>query len=157
MNRATVRSLAATVTLGVFLVTGCGDSGPKREGPPTYPVSGVVTHGGAAVQGATVRFERADGSGASTGRTDAQGKYVLATFEPGDGAPAGDYRVTIVKMEGGGGAEAVLEEDPNYTGAEEAEEVEVKNVLPEQYANAETSGLTATVTEGTNTFDFALE
>ncbi len=154
MNKATVQSLAAAITLGLVVVAGCGTNAPKREGPPTYPVSGTVTQAGTSVTDATVRFESADGSKGATGRTDAQGEYTLSTFAAGDGALAGDYRVTIVKMEGDG-AQAVSEDDPNYTGAEE--EVEMKNVLPEKYSNAETSDLTATVTEGTNTLDFPLE
>ena len=79
---------------------------------------------------------------------------MLSTFESGDGALAGNYRVTITKMEGSGGPQ-LSEDDPNYKGA--GEEGEMKNVLPEKYANAETSGLTATVTEGNNNFDFQLE
>lgn len=158
MNKVVVRSLAATITLGLAVLTGCSDSAPKREGPPTYPVSGVVTQGGSPVAGATVRFELADGSKSSSGRTDAQGKYVLATFEAGDGALPGDYRVTIVKMEGGGSGQAVSEDDPNYTGADEADEgAEIKNLLPEKYAKVETSELTATVTQGENTFNFQLD
>lgn len=154
MNKAIVRSLAAAITLGLVVMAGCDTSAPKREGPPTYPVSGTVTQGGASVTDATVRFEPADGSQGATGRTDAQGAYTLSTFAAGDGALAGDYRVTIVKMEGEG-AQAVSEDDPNYTGEEI--DVEMKNVLPEKYSNAETSELTATVAEGTNTFDFPLE
>lgn len=155
MKKAAMRSLAAVITLGLVVMAGCEPAAPKREGPPTYPVSGVVTQGGAPVAGATVRFELADGSNASTGRTDDQGKYTLSTFSAGDGALAGDYRVTVVKMEGGG-SEAVSEDDPNYTGAPEAE-AEAKNVLPEKYASVETSGLTATVAEGPNTCDFTLD
>ncbi len=154
MNKATVRSLAAAISLGLVVMSGCGTNAPKREGPPTYPVSGTVTQGGTSVTGATVRFEPADGSKGATGRTDDQGEYTLSTFAAGDGALAGDYRVTVVKMEGEG-AQAVSEDDPNYTGEEK--DVEMKNVLPEKYSNVETSELTATVTEGTNTFDFPLE
>jgi hypothetical protein len=155
MNKATVRSLAAAITLGLVVMTGCGTNAPKREGPHTYPVSGTVTQGGTSVTGATVRFEPADGSKGATGRTDDQGEYTLSTFAAGDGALVGDYRVSIVKMAGEGGAQAVSEDDPNYTGTEE--EVEMKNVLPEKYSNVETSGLTATVAEENNTFDFPLE
>lgn len=155
MNKVAVRSLAAAITLGLVVVAGCGQGAPKREGPPTYPVTGTVTQNGAPVAGATVRFELADGSKASTGLTDAQGEFKLSTFASGDGALAGDYRVTIVKMEGKGGAQAVSEDDPNYTGAED--EGEMKNVLPEKYSNVKTSELTATVAEGPNSFDFPLD
>lgn len=161
MKKTAIRSLAAALSLGLMVMAGCGTSAPQRDGPATYPVSGTVTQGGAPVTGATVRFERADGSQASTGRTDSQGKYILATFEAGDGAPAGDYRVTIVKIKGPEESAAVPEDDPNYKGAEESpaegEEVEYRNLLPEKYASVETSGLTATVTEGPNNLDFQLE
>ena len=107
------------------------------------------------MDGATVRFELVDGSQASTGVTNGEGKYVLATFAAGDGAPAGDYRVTITKEVAKGGAQVVSEDDPNYTGEEV--DIEMENVLPEKYAKADTSGLTATVASSDNSLDFTLE
>lgn len=154
MNKAVLRSLAATMILGLAVLAGC-DNAPQRDGPPTYAVTGTVTQDGSPVDGATVRFQLVDGAQASTGVTNDQGRYVLATFAAGDGAPAGDYRVTITKEVAKGGAQAVSEDDPNYTGEEG--DVEMENVLPEKYAKADTSGLTATVTSGANEFDFTIE
>lgn len=158
MKKSAIRSLSVVVSLGLMVMAGCDAGAPQRDGQATHPVSGIVTQGGTPVPGATVRFESADSSQASTGRTDSQGEYILATFEAGDGAPAGDYRVTIVKMQGPQEAATVSEDDPNYKGAEETvADVKVKNLLPEKYASVETSGLTAKVSEGPNNCDFQLE
>jgi hypothetical protein len=144
MKQTIIRSLAVAMMLGVVALTGC-EPPAQREGPPTYPVSGAVTQDGEAVVGATVRFELADGSQTSIGKTDDSGKYELSTYAAADGALAGEYKVTVTKDQAIGGAEAVAEDDPNYTG-EEAD-VKYENVLPAKYASAETSELTATVTE----------
>lgn len=129
-------------------VPGCG--GADADRPPTYPVSGVISHGGQPVAGATLTFLPGDGfQHAATGMTDDAGRYTLTTFEAGDGATAGGYQVTVVKYEMPPLATDMVEEEdepPNV------------NLLPDQYADGKTSGLTATITEaGPNTFDFELE
>jgi hypothetical protein len=140
---------------------GCAQEGVDR--PATYPVTGTVTHNGEPVAGATVTFVSGAGGRSAAGVTDASGKYSLTTFKSGDGAALGQYGVKIVKYEGGtgdapGGAGEPLEPggvEP-VEGAEEAEQ-ELKNLLPEKYAEPSTSGLNATVAEGDNVFDFPLE
>ena len=62
MNKTASWSLAAVITLGLFVLAGCGNSASKREGPATYPVTGIVTHNGKPVSGASVRFLLNDGS-----------------------------------------------------------------------------------------------
>lgn len=127
-----------------------------------YPVSGTVTINGQPLQGATLNFLSADGSRSAVGETDARGRYELTTFAPGDGAVPGEYRVAIMKYElMVDGAPIQSDEPPDdrpgddpFAGGPDPEPV---NVLPEQYANIASSGLTATVVEGENTFDFALE
>ncbi len=50
-------------------------------------------------RGHVMIFRLKDGTYSATGRTDAQGNYKLSTFNPGDGAPAGEYTVAIVALE----------------------------------------------------------
>jgi hypothetical protein len=70
---------------------------------------------------------------------DEQGNFRLTTFREGDGAPAGEYRVTVVWYLARRSSPG---EDP----------VPV-NHLPPQYASAETSQLRAVVNKGTNTIE----
>jgi len=143
-----MRPRAVVLILPVLALVGC--SGEKINRPAPVPVTGVVTHNGAAVEGATVIFQPAGHNYAATGRTDATGTFTLTAFEPNDGAVPGEYKVTVTKSEvtvtGGGGS------DDAPTTAKE------KQLLPIKYARAEGSGLAASVKTGTeNKFDFKLE
>lgn len=146
------------------LAVGC-QKGTDR--PTTYAVTGTVTQAGAPVAGAIVSFSPGAGGQGATGRTDDSGKYALSTFGGDDGALPGEYGVTISKFEGqeepGAGAGEDSQDSAAYEAAQQAamsgEEPEApKNLLPEKYSKAETSGFSATVTEGgDNKFDFELE
>ncbi len=80
---------------------GCGGNGF-----PTAQVTGRVVCEGKPVAGAMVYFEPIKGSGTNglAGKqgfsyTDAEGKYVISTYEPGgqDGAVIGKHRVRVGK------------------------------------------------------------
>lgn len=148
------------------LLVGCS-KGPAR--PKTYPVTGTVTLNGQPVEGATVVFvpKAATQSGqaagqqgpqVATGETDAQGHYQLGTFAKGDGAVPGEYLVKVFKYPkpatptGPGGG------DENYQPPEEnaPPPAPPKNLLPDKYANEQTSGLSFTVEAKPNTFDIQL-
>lgn len=84
------------------IATACGCSGATSyETIPTHPVSGKVVVNGVPAQGAVVRFHpKVPQAGTKypllpSGRTDEQGGYQLTTYESQDGAPAGNYVVTI--------------------------------------------------------------
>lgn len=140
------------------LLTGCTGSEEVSDRPKTHPVTGTVLLDGAPVEGAQVAFnpEGVDAEGAF-GRTDAEGRYELTTFDSGDGAVAGNYVVTIMKFDAPPSTEAASEEEyvpPEVSGARPSAP---KNLLPAQYSDRAKSGLTATVAaEGENTFDFNL-
>jgi hypothetical protein len=130
--------------LGCGCLSGCGRK-PQATGPvPTYPVTGTVTYQGKPLAEATVIFRLKEGTYSATGRTDAQGKYKLSTFNPGDGAPAGEYVVAIVALES---VPAEEEEKPVRP---------PKSLIPEKYSRPETSGLTALVKQEANVIDFNL-
>lgn len=74
---------------------GCG-SGPVR----TYPAAGTVTAGGKPAAGAVVTLIPADPqklplTSYPRGEVGSDGRYSLTTFAAGDGAPAGEYKVTL--------------------------------------------------------------
>jgi hypothetical protein len=111
--------------------------------PPTFSASGVVTLDGTAVEGAFVAFDSLQHNLTAVGRTDAQGRFVLKTFQPGDGLVVGDHRVRVEKRE------------VTKYNAEGLPLGEV-NRLPERYAG-KTSGLSATSEpKSGNSFQFEL-
>ncbi|MFO1020524.1 MAG: hypothetical protein U0903_07495 [Planctomycetales bacterium] len=89
------RLIALLLLLSV--IPGCR----KSEGPPTYPAEGELRIGGKPAFKAQVTFHPVDGQdfdkrGARpNGIVDANGKFKLTTYKPGDGAPEGKYCITI--------------------------------------------------------------
>src|SRR5689334_3923065 len=82
--------------LGLALLSGCGQSA-------LAPVHGRVTCNGKPVPQAGVIFSPAGQSEsdrqpgkAAAGSTDADGRYVLTTYRPGDGALVGQHHVSII-------------------------------------------------------------
>jgi hypothetical protein len=165
MNTKSPFFTATSLALLVIL-QGCSSD----DGEPRQPVTGTVTQKGAPVEGAIVAFTpQAEGMPAS-GTTDASGVYKLTTKVSGDGAVVGKYKITITKYsttldkpeENANPAADPSDITDEYpTGYDEMEESEVaasisKNLLPAQFALPETSGLTADVIVGENTFDFSL-
>ena len=85
------------LALGILLVAGCGGSGRK----PVFTVRGkVLTADKKPAAGALVTFHPVAAAPKDTerpsGHVDEQGNYQLTTYLENDGAPAGDYAVTIV-------------------------------------------------------------
>lgn len=149
-------SLVALVCICLAL-TGCGGSSLG-----TVPVEGSVMIDGKPIAGITVVFSPDSGGRAASGQTDESGNYKLTTEINGDGALPGTYKVTISKVEV---EEDTLPEtvDPNsaesmdaiYGALDTKKEPKSKNLVAKKYANAATSGLTATVNaEGENKFPF---
>jgi len=131
---------------------GCGDAvDPNR--PKTFPAGGQVTHKGQPVEGAIVMFVGANtGARGSIGKTDAAGNFSLTTFDAGDGALPGPYRITISKTI----VEEVPERPAATPGAEPINSVS-KEMLPTKYKDPSTSGLLAEITDGgENQFVFDL-
>ena len=127
-------------------VLGCDAGG---GGPATAPATGVVTLDGQGVAGATVFFEPADpasGLKTSVGDTDDAGRFTMQTHVEGNtyktGVVPGQYLVAVEKLE-------VNRELPSAP---------PKDLLPPQYKDAKSSGLTAEVKpDQPNEFEFQLE
>jgi hypothetical protein len=118
---------------------GCGEG---DDGPATHPVTGVVTLEGKPVEGATVMFRPLAGEVVGQATTDGQGQFEASIeLDLGkrtkQGLPAGEYGVSVIKMEtpGGGSAAAPFASPP-------------RNVLPQKYADFGSSGLERTVEAG---------
>ena len=73
-----------------------------------------------------------------TGHVDEQGTFRLTTFVDGDGAPAGDYQVTVVSF-----SPVDVPGHPR----------KVVNSVPDKYSKVETSNLTATVNRSSGTLE----
>jgi hypothetical protein len=108
---------------------------PQRK--PVYPAQGKVLYKGKPISPATVFFHPLDGSPERPiGKTRQDGSYRLSTYSDKDGAPAGEYAVTV-------------EWSPPIKTADGDLEAGV-NQLPAKYGKKDTSGLRAKITEGSN-------
>jgi hypothetical protein len=152
--RTSVLSLGILVLLVECLTSsGCGNGRPKL-----VKVTGKVTLDGKPLEGAAIVFQpKASGEKAafqrpSTGVTDAQGQFVVRTYEPGDGLPYGEYLVGVQKREVVGQSKV----DPGDE-ASSSVNITYKWVVPKSYADPLGSTLTSNVTSsGMNPSEFAL-
>ena len=100
---------------------------------PVYPVRGQVLVRDKPAPKAFVVFHPLDAQGPEAlrpyGHAAEDGSFKLTTYEPGDGAPAGEYRVTVVWLAPGGG------EDP-------------PDLLKGRYRDPAASPLKVTIREG---------
>jgi hypothetical protein len=113
-------------------VLGCGSAESRK---PTYPVTGrILLADGKPVAHATVVLHPIDGSTDAPkprGKVDRDGTFTLTTYDGGDGAPSGRYRVTVELWLAG-----PRQDDPPT------------NRLPLVFSKPESSGLSADVTNG---------
>lgn len=135
----TPKSAWLLILVAVLAPTTMFSCGPSEVRVPVYPVSGKVTYKGEAAEGAQVVLHAKGHSlppnTVASGKAGSDGTFKVGTYQTGDGAPAGDYTVTVtwnkvVKTDGGAGPGP--------------------NVLPKEYGAADTSKLTVTVKEGQN-------
>ncbi len=149
-----------------LLVTGCASK--------PVPVEGVVKLDGVAVEGATVTFVTSDGKMSAAGQTDASGHFTLSTSgQPG--AFPGEYKVVVLRAPKVSGNETMTPDSQDYMKHMKKEAAEqgagkgppnpadmmknkmmgkgttggatpkLKSELPEIYASASTTPLTAKV------------
>jgi hypothetical protein len=159
MNCPGKLAVAILVTVGIVL-TGCSNS----SRPPTYPVTGTVTSQGKPLAGAAITFvPTGEGGEAASAMTDSDGKYALTTWEAGDGARPGQYRVKVSLHEQKAVDPSKMVQNLSY---EEEQKIYVENtkpapppkrLIPAKFENDQTSGLTHTVEERPTTFDIKIE
>jgi len=100
------RTFYAMRTMTCFLVlsgsllmqSGCGKEpkGPPRDA--TYPITGLITVDGKPEAQVQVKCHPVGGANdlPSAAMTDADGKFSVGTYESGDGAPPGEYKLTFM-------------------------------------------------------------
>lgn len=146
------REAVGVTGLLLAMSIGCGPGGPAVE-----MVEGVVTMDGQPVDGAAVFFSPAPGSTglAAAGQTGPDGRFKLTSIKAktgGGGAVAGDYLVTVSKIQNDAPPLPTSTDDPNYGKFPPApgpnEKAKIKYLVPQEYGDAKTSGLKATVTKG---------
>lgn len=142
----------------IAAVVGCG----KQTGPRVQFVKGIVALDGQPLEKATVALTpNAESTGLPAyGLTTAGGEFVLTSARGGAvgaGAVAGDYLVTVKKMQ------VVKEADIGVLITRQEYERQMREnagllgfqpeapVVPKAYGTAETSGLRVTVKQGRNT------
>ena len=88
------RRLPWAALLAAGLAAGCG-----KGRTPVYPVEGQLLIGGKPAANVFVLFTPSNPGPEvlrPSATTDADGKFRVTTFEANDGAPAGDYVVTLL-------------------------------------------------------------
>ena len=151
--------------LATVSITGCGGgTDPGRQ--PVFPVTGTITMDGSPLGGATVAFAPQAGQPTAVGKSDAEGKFTLTTYEYGDGAAAGSFRVVISKTKSGPPPADIdsgdHEADEEAAGAHDAAAAEGggagEEMVPPQYASSVDTPFTVEVKiSGENDFPLPIE
>ena len=110
-------------------------SGCSEKRVPVYPVAGKVTYKGQPPVGASVVLHPAKSGDTSdvtpTGTVKDDGSFAITSYEPGDGAPQGEYVATIEWYK--------YQKDLGGAGP---------NVIPSKYVSAKTSPVKVSVSGG---------
>ncbi|WP_435007249.1 hypothetical protein P12x_004591 [Tundrisphaera lichenicola] len=151
------RYSGAAILAASLLSIGCGSGDPPRVA--VFPAGGTVQRSGKPLANVMVRFQAVDPPAVPPGaaevgslltETDEAGQFTLSTYTGDDGAPAGDYLVTVHP---GSGPEPEDRDGP-------ARPTRVNPALA-RYSSPKTSPLKATINpdgnQGDNRFVFELE
>jgi hypothetical protein len=137
--RGSVLALAAAM---LFAASGCGSAQDPNQ-LPVFPATGKISFKGAVPDGAYVALHSKTKVKAPNGQevvptaqVKPDGTFDLSSYAANDGAPPGEYKVTVqwhktVKPAGG---------DPTLG----------PNLLPPQYSRPDTSPLTVVIAAGPN-------
>jgi hypothetical protein len=155
--------LAAACGLALVFIRGCGeDEGLGRR----YPVHGRVMYRSQPLEIGRITFHPIATAGPARDATGTiqDGYYTLSTIGDDDGAPPGNYRVTIAAYSAvppklqpsvpGGAARPfdVMSKAAMMRAARQA-----KSLIPAKYISPRRSPLTREVKTATNRLDFELE
>jgi hypothetical protein len=127
---AAIRQAVLLIGLGWLL-----NSAPGCDSTKLYPVEGTIVYPDGEVvtglTGASVEFDPIAGKEGARGEVQSDGTFRLGTHKPGDGAAAGEYRVSI---------------QPPLPALDRP----APRVLDRRYENVATSGLRVTIKAETN-------
>lgn len=125
------------LAFGCALCLGCGSG--KSGWEITHPVSGGIKFKGSPLADAELAlFPEGNDVPESVrpkAKSTAGGKFVVWTYAPDDGAPAGKYKVTVVHQE------VAVSKDTIVT---------KPNKLPPKYSRRDLTDLTVTISAGNN-------
>ncbi len=129
---------------GLLLLSGCGNAQPTGERLATVSASGVLTLNSKPLEYYQVLFFPPNGQRPAAGTADAEGKFVLGTNEPQDGAVVGSHKVAINWV-------GPPSTDPNDGIMEFSEPPAPSIRIDPRYSDPETSGLVVEIpASGTN-------
>ena len=121
--------LAIALLPATVLLVGCGEKWGQ-----VYPVSGIVKFDNQTPVGANIVLHPVNPAGpdvvAPTAQVKSDGSFVVSTYQAGDGAPAGEYVVTVTWFK------------------VDAEGMAGPNVIPKEYACRDSSPIKVTVNAG---------
>jgi hypothetical protein len=116
-----------------------GCSGGSNPWEQTHPASGTITFKGKPVVDAEISLFPEDTSCPDSVRPKAKstdgGKFVVWTYNPGDGAPEGTYKVTAIHQEVAVSKDTIVAKP---------------NDFPEKYSKRDSTPLTIRITKGQN-------
>ncbi len=137
MNIIWMPARFAVVAVAFFGLSGCG-SVDTGEVVQTVPVSGTLTYQGRPLEFYQVTLFPSDSQRPAAGVSDAEGKFVLGTNEPGDGAIQGAHTVSVTYV----GPPAT---DPGAGMMEFPAPPPPKVKIPDSYRDPKRSGVTVEV------------
>lgn len=130
--------LAGLIALSVSLVQGCGSQ--KKGEHPVYPVSGQVLYKGKPLPDAFVMLvpETKNLPGAYA-KTDQDGRFQTTTYNPKDGAVAGNFKVVVQK--------SIVPTTEEISDPKVGAKIKIASAIPLKYSNPNLSKLSANVTQ----------
>jgi hypothetical protein len=133
-------------------LAGCGKKpAVNQDWLPTYPAKGTVKINGVAAEGAIVRLYPVNPQPESkspvvpTGRVQADGSFELMTYKTGDGAPEGDYVMTVEWP------------DPQINAAQGGMPEDPPDRLQGRFAKRDTSKLKTHISTSDNVIEIVLD
>ncbi len=124
------------LSISLSLLPGCGG----ETGPKCHPVEGKIVYQNQPLAEAMVVFHPLtppiEKTPQPVATTNAEGRFVMTTLRSGDGAPAGEYAITIELREPRLVGEEVVRDGPN--------------LLPPKYASPAETPLRHKVVPGKN-------
>lgn len=137
-RRKSFRRGEALIVVACWVATAAGCAHPDE--PPCFPVRGQVIRDAKPLHEAMIvfhpLFEPPHSFPKPVAYTDERGQFELQTFRYGDGAPAGQYAITIELRQPRAVGEEVIRDG--------------RNLLPARFSRPETSDLRYTVVDGSN-------
>lgn len=141
-----------THALRILAAAACALAAGCSDRPTLAPVKGRVTLDGKPLAAGSITFE-VKGARPATGRIVNGDIVEVTTYDPGDGAPVGQHKVSITANED---PAAAVVANPGDAKAPKGDYMVGRSVIPGRYSDPNTSGLTAEVKKGENTVEFKL-